>query len=109
MAISFIITHFKDRLEAEEIGAQFIIVSELCSVQDLEDTWGSFQLPFTLANPQLHQLRSSHNACLSRAQLSYLIVRPKKTEHDPSAIEKSTKHNCTQSCSANAQVHVNYS
>lgn len=86
MAISFIITHFKDGLEAEELGTQFIIVSERCSVRDLEDTWGCFLLPFSLANPQLHQLRSSHNVCLSRAQLSYLLACLKKTEHDPGAI-----------------------
>ena len=37
---NLIITCFKDRLEAEELGIQFIIVSECCLVQDLKGMWG---------------------------------------------------------------------
>lgn len=103
VAISFIITHFKDRL-----GAQFIIVSEHCSVRNLKDTWGCFLLLFSLANPQLQQLRSSHNVCLSRAQLSYLLAcLKKKTAWSQCYLKEG--NNCTQSSSANAQVCVNYS
>lgn len=103
VAISFIITHFKDRL-----GAQFIIVSEHCSVRNLKDTWGCFLLLFSLANPQLQQLRSSHNVCLSRAQLSYLLACLKKKPAWSQCYLKEG-NNCTQSSSANAQVCVNYS